>query len=331
VFTRPTDLAEADVRAALEHGWGLGVVTVEHAPVGFGSHHWWVGTDDGRRWFATADDLRLRRHTDDEPLAAPLERLRAALTTATALREHGLEWVVAPECTGAGSVVAPLGEAYALAVYPAVEGRGFGWGPFEDPGHRAAVLDRLVELHGVDGCRDTARPDDLGAATVAGLRVLLADPGERWESGPFGPDAWRLVVERGDVLASLLDGYGALVGEADPARFVLTHGEPHRANTLLTKAGVVLVDWDTCLLAPPERDLWRLVGEASGIRERYAAHAGTVLDPRLLAAFRLRWDLADVESCARDLRSPHGDDEDTRTAWTALRGVLDPTRVQPRG
>jgi len=100
VFTRPTDLADADVRAALEHGWGLEVVTVEHAPVGFGSHHWWVGTDDGRRWFATADDLRLRRHTDDEPLAAPLERLRAALTTATALREHGLEWSSRPAAPG---------------------------------------------------------------------------------------------------------------------------------------------------------------------------------------------------------------------------------------
>jgi len=43
-----------------------------------------------------------------------LERLRAALTTATALREHGLDWVVAPSRTGAGSVVEPLGEAYAL-------------------------------------------------------------------------------------------------------------------------------------------------------------------------------------------------------------------------
>ena len=110
---------------------------------------------------------------------------------------------------------------------------------------------------------------------------------------------------------------------------MLTHGEPHRGNTVLTATGVVLVDWDTCLLAPPERDLWMLVGEDRAIRERYAAHTGTVLDPRLLEAYRLRWDLADVESCVRDLRAPHGDDEDARTAWAALRGVLDPASTSP--
>jgi len=42
-------------------------------------------------------------------------------------------------------------------------------------------------------------------------------------------------------------------------------------------------------------------------------------------AFRLRWDLADVESCVRDLRAPHTESEDTRAAWDAVRAVLDPT------
>ncbi len=125
-------------------------------------------------------------------------------------------------------------------------------------------------------------------------------------------------------LGSPLDRCEHLVGGADRTRFVLTHGEPHRANTVLTDRGVVLVDADPCLLAPPERDLWMLVGEDPGIRERYAARTGTALDPRLLGAYRLRWDLADVEACVRDLRAPHRDDEDSRTAWTALRGVLDP-------
>ena len=114
MFTRPQDLTDEQVRDAVARGWGLEVTGVEHAPVGFGSHHWWVTTADGCRWFATADDLRLRRHTDDEPLAAPFGRLRAALTTATALRENGLDWVVAPSRTGAGSVVEPVGKASAL-------------------------------------------------------------------------------------------------------------------------------------------------------------------------------------------------------------------------
>ena len=39
-------------------------------------------------------------------------------------------------------------------------------------------------------------------------------------------------------------------------RFVITHGEPHAANAITAPSGLVLVDWDTVLLAPPERDLW---------------------------------------------------------------------------
>ena len=91
----------------------------------------------------------------------------------------------------------------------------------------------------------------------------------------------------------------------------------------MTDTGVVLVDWDTCLLAPPERDVWLVAGEEPGIlggvrgTHRLDARAG------LLEAYRLRWDLADVASFAADLRAPHDDDEDTRTAWAGLRAVLE--------
>ncbi len=325
MFTPPPDLADDEVRDALGRGWGLEVRSVEHAPVGFGSHHWLVATGDGCRWFATADDLRTRLVGTDEPLTAPLARLRAALAAAAALYGNGLDWVVAPRRTDDGQVVLLVGDAYALSVYPHVAGRTFGWGPYADPAHRDAVLERLVALHTTTGCRDAAGTDDLGDALVISLRSLLDDPGDRWETGPFGPGARRLLVDRRDRLGALLDRYAELVADADAGRSVLTHGEPHRGNTIVTDAGVVLVDWDTCLLAPPERDLWMLVGEDPGIRERYAADTGTGLDPRLLEAYRLRWDLADVEASVRDLRAPHVDDEDTRTTWAALRGVLTPS------
>ena len=86
---------------------------------------------------------------------------------------------------------------------------------------------------------------------------------------------------------------------------------------------MVLVDWDTCLLAPPERDVWLVAGEEPGILGAYEERTGSTLDARLLEAYRLRWDLADVASFAADLRAPHDDDEDTRTARAGLRAVLE--------
>lgn len=323
MFTRPEDLTDDEMRDALASAWGLDDASVEHAPVGFGSHHWWVTTADGCRWFATADDLRTRRVAAEEPLDASLARLRAALATAAALRDHGLDWVVAPRRAGDGRVVVPLGEAFVLAVYPRVDGRAFGWGPYEDPDHRAAVLDRLVALHTTPGCRGAAGVDDLGRRLVADLRALLDDPGPQWHDGPFAREAWRLVVEHGAALGALLDRYEGLIGDVDPARFVITHGEPHRGNTLLTDTGVALVDWDTCLLAPLERDVWLVAGEEPGILGVYEERTGVALDRRLLEAYRLRWDLADVASFVADLRAPHGDDKDTRTASVGLRAALE--------
>ncbi len=216
-----------------------------------------------------------------------------------------------------------VGGAYALSVYPHVAGRTFGWGPYEDTGHRDAVLGRLVALHTTTGCRVLTARDDLGQALVAGLRALLDDPGAPWDAGPFSHGAWRLVVDRGARLGALLDRYQRLVAGADPAGFVVTHGEPHRGNTIVTDAGVVLVDWDTCLLAPPERDVWLVAGDDPGILDAYGQRTGRRLDAGLVEGYRLRWDLADVASFAAELRTPHVDDDDTRTAWAGLRAALE--------
>ena len=45
------------------------------------------------------------------------------------------------------------------------------------------------------------------------------------------------------------------------------------------------------------------VAGRGGTLGAHAARTGTVLDLRLLEAFRLRWDLADVDFCVRDLRA----------------------------
>lgn len=323
MFTPPPDLADAEVAAALIWGWDLDVEDVAHAPVGFGSHHWRVRDAAGGRWFATADDLRTRRATEEEPLAAPFHRLRAALTTAAALSTAGLGWVVAPVAAHDGEVVLALHESYALALYPEVRGETFGWGPFEDEAHRAAVVDRLVALHTMDGCREAVQTDDLSVPLAAELRRVLDDPGTAWGAGPFGPEAWQLVVDHAQALRALLDRHDGLVAGADDGRFVVTHGEPHRANIVVTRdAGVVLVDWDTCRLGPPERDLWRIVAEDPRTRRDYEARTGTVLDDRLLEAHALGWDLADVAAFVRVLRHAHDDDEDSRTAWRGLRAAV---------
>ena len=101
-------------------------------------------------------------------------------------------------------------DAYGLSVSPWVAGRTLGWGPYDDPAHRDAVLDSLVALHTTTGCRERADRDDLGQAIVTGLRALVDDPGAAWDAGPFSRPAWDLVAKRGGRLRVLLDRHQRL-------------------------------------------------------------------------------------------------------------------------
>ncbi|MPZ95889.1 MAG: phosphotransferase, partial [Propionibacteriales bacterium] len=122
--SRPPDLPDEYVAAAVSDGWGLPTVTAEYQPVGYGSHHWSVVDETGRRWFASVDVLA--EDGPDESLA----RLGAALGVAVTAWDAGLSFVVAPVRTRDGSVLRRLPDGYALALYPYVAGRS---GNFSDP------------------------------------------------------------------------------------------------------------------------------------------------------------------------------------------------------
>jgi spectinomycin phosphotransferase/16S rRNA (guanine(1405)-N(7))-methyltransferase len=107
---------------------------------------------------------------------------------------------------------------------------------------------------------------------------------------------------------------------------VLTHGEPHPANTITTEHGVVLVDWDTALLAPPERDLWDMIGEDASVAAQYEALTGVAIDPDAVELYRRAWDLAEVAIYVTELRRPHERTADVDESWTNLQQYLDPTR-----
>jgi spectinomycin phosphotransferase len=110
------------------------------------------------------------------------------------------------------------------------------------------------------------------------------------------------------------------------ARFVLTHGEPHVGNTIDTDDGVALIDWDTLLVAPPERDLWSLAVEDPGVLDGYRGLTGRDVDPDGLRLYRLRWDLAEICLYVTQFRRHHQNSADAREAWGDLQGYLDPSR-----
>jgi spectinomycin phosphotransferase len=288
MLTAPADLSAADVRAGLAHGWGICGVEVSYRPVGFGSHHWGAIDGSGRRWFVTADVAEAS--------------LEPALRVAAELGAGGLEFVVAPVMSRAGTATQAVGRRHLLSVYPHVDGESGHFGH-----HRAADVEAvkalLSRLHGA--AAGHAEPLDLDVPQLDDLVKARGTTGD----GPYGERVRALLTARSATIDDLLAEYDRLRGRLPGRdRWRVTHGEPHPGNIMRTAEGLKLVDWDTTRLAPVARDLWQ-------VEDRPGESA--------YAFFRLRWRLADIASFAAVLSAPHTDTEDTSAMFGYLGDCLD--------
>ena len=328
MLTPPDSLSEGTLTSVLARGWGTGVASMAYQAVGFGSHHWNVADVAGARWFVTVDELETKQRSLDEPLAEAFGRLRASLSAARDLRDCGAAFVVAPVPARDGEPVARLDDRFAVAVYPFVAGQSFTWGEFSTPGQRRGMLDLIVGVHTAPAAaRRHAAEDDFTVLHRDELELALGSgPGAADVAGcgPYARPTARLVAENAAGLRRALARYDALAAVA-PSRssgLVLTHGEPHPGNVMLTASGWVLIDWDTALVAPPERDLWNLDPGDGSVLRRYADATGVTPRPELLELYRIRWDLADIAVTVSRFRRPHPGNEDDEKSWGGLRPLI---------
>jgi spectinomycin phosphotransferase len=319
VRDRPAGVSDDDLGNALGDGWSIDVSTVRYAPVGGGSYHWIVRDRAGRQWFATVDDLDQKRWLGDTRDAVA-GGLATAMEMAVALRHDAqLPFVLAPIKARNGSAIIRLGCAYAVAVFPYLDGAASRFGEELPAAERDHVVDMLAALHraGPDSVRVPLHQVEL--ARRNDLETALGELGQPWHGGPFAEPARALVAASAERVRHLLASFDRLAERATAREPVITHGEPHPANLLRTGTKTMLIDWDTVGLAPPERDLWWVISDSEGEEaRRYTRATGRPVDSVALALYRLRWPLDDLSLFVHQLRSEHGR---TADAEHALRGL----------
>jgi spectinomycin phosphotransferase/16S rRNA (guanine(1405)-N(7))-methyltransferase len=325
MLSPPDGLPEQALVSELASSWDLTTASMAYRPVGFGSHHWEVADAAGTRWFAAVDELENKRHRRSESLAVAFSRLRASLATATSLRANGCAFVVAPVPTLDGEPMTRTGDRFGVALYPFIDGQSFAWGDFSAAGHRRAVLDLVLAVHCAPAAaRRHAWRDDFAIPHRDEMEAAIYSAGLA-DCGPYARPAARLMASHQAPLRRLLSRYDELAGRgrAQQSRAVITHGEPHPGNTMLTKDGWRLIDWDTALIAPPERDLWDLDPGDESILAAYADATGAALLPSMIELYRIRWDLADIAVDASRFRRPHSGSADDDQSFDLLRSVVE--------
>ena len=318
--TRPLDLTDDQLTDCLFLGWGLSAERLEYVSVGGGSHHWLADNADGQRHWVTVDGVANHGFLGALPADA-FSGLRCALDTALALREMGLEFVVAPLCSKRGQTMEALGARCAVAVYPYLVGTSGKFGAPRSADERAQVVDVLVRLHqATPAVTALARPWQVSPASRRALEDALDNLEQPWVGGPFSEPARATVAGHAPALRRLLATFDQLAAEvaAAGAEQVITHGEPHPANLLSAGGSLMLIDWDTAGLAPPERDLSLILGEAGEGADRYREATGRAYDPAVLNLYRTRWYLDDLASAVRLFRQPHNSTADTERWFGGL-------------
>ena len=287
----PPDVDQAAVLTAIQQYWTPEIDTVDHLPVGFGAHHWVASVRGRPTLFVTLDTFG--PHHD----AASLE---AAYAVASGLM-FPLDFVVAPvPSTGGTLTVAFAGGA--LSVTPWVNG--------ETPARvdLAVTSAMLTRLHAVPP------PPGLPAWTINTPPSLLDDLADLsrtpWDSGPYGERARGALRGRLDAVAEWSAAYHALAEVAPRKSWVITHGEPHERNQMVTLETTLLVDWESVRLAPAERD-WRTLLERG-----WSPHPG--IDAAMLDLFDLEWRLDEISQYAAWFAAPHTGTASDRVAMGGL-------------
>ncbi|GAA1007302.1 hypothetical protein GCM10009551_087280 [Nocardiopsis tropica] len=298
MLTAPPSPSDTEVLAAVRTHWATDAAAAVYLPVGSGAHQW--GTDDGSGpvLFATVDaDTELR----------PLAEAAAAYGAAAHLQAAGVRGVVAPVPSSAGTAVVQLDGA-GLSVTPWL--RGTTPSEHEARAHATETAELLRGLHaargdGVPRWRTRVRPGLADAIAEA-----TAGP---WRSGPFGEPARRAIRSRLAEILTWTGRHAALVERALAVEWVPTHGEPHHPNQLRTPAGLVLVDWESLRLAPPERDHLDL---PSDLHREVGSRDWAV------ELFEWEWRLTEIDEYLEWFRRPHSGGPDDEAAFVGLQEEL---------
>ena len=294
----------ASIAGVLQAEYGLKDVRVDSAPQGADRDSTLFRAQDagGRDWI-----VRLRR--------GPVKR--ASLLLPQLLRARGEPALLAPQPTRSGDLWLGAG-AWHLALYPFVAGRN----GFECPLNAAAwhQLGRALRaLH------ETRLPAELlreipretcGAESGAALQQILAQSAAASED-PLVAQLRDLLQRKRAALDWLVEQTTSLARTLRKRGLpcVPCHADIHAGNVLVDAQGRLhLLDRDTLLLAPRERDLmfigagvaghWREAQEAAWFYEAYGSQQP---DPQALAYYRCERVVADVVDYCEQLSGADSD------------------------
>jgi spectinomycin phosphotransferase len=264
--------------------YNVPITQVTFLPLGadFNSAVYRVTAADGQAYF-----LKLRRNAVHE-ISVALPKL---------LRDRGIQQVMAPLATMTGQLWSRLDEFH-LILYPFVEGdNGFAVKLADHQWVELGAALKRVHTSTLPPALQARLPQEsYSTHWCERLSYFLSEVAAHDSADPAAATLAQLLWEKQDELRQMIDRTTTL-GRALQARslpLVVCHTDIHGWNLLVGVGGdLYIVDWDTPMLAPKERDLMFLVGGVADVWQQgstdelfYQGYGEPPADPAALAYYR---------------------------------------------
>jgi spectinomycin phosphotransferase len=244
-------LKDETLVACVREAYGLRVEKISFLPLGADRHTavYRVVTSEERKYF-----LKLRKGDFHE----------ASVAVPNYLSDSGVKQVIPALATQTGQLWANL-MPFKVILYPFVEGHhgfegklsGEQWAAFGSGLKRFHTTEFPTELTG------GIRKEDFSPKWRKRLRKFLGYIEKETVREPVAVELADFLKSNKDVLLDLIQRAERFSGmlQGRSAEFIVCHGDIHGWNLLIdTDGALYMVDWDTLVFAPKERDLMFIGG-----------------------------------------------------------------------
>jgi spectinomycin phosphotransferase len=319
------NIADSIIVACLQNDYGLDINTIEFLPLGADRNTavYRAVTDADVPYF-----VKLRRGDFDE----------MTIIVPKFFHDQGLQRVIAPLVTQSQQLWASLDD-FTLFVFPFIDGLDAYNIDLSDQ-HWIEIGETLKAMHSTEIPSDLAEHilhetySDEWRTKVKKYQVLIQ---EKTFDDP-------IASELADFLKGQQNIIGELVGRAESCvtalqtqsnSFVLCHADLHAGNVFITHDNLYIVDWDTMILAPKERDLMyagggQFMNKRSPKQEEtlfYQGYGQTQIDPIALAYYRYERIVQDIAEYCEHVLLNDNNSEDRQFGARQMMSQFQPDSV----
>ncbi len=264
----------------------------------------------------------------------------ASVTVPKFLSEAGMPQIIAPLPTLAGGLWGTIAK-YKVILYPFVAGEDGFERPLTNP-QRIELGQAMHQFHTThfpksitqNIQRETFSPQFRNALRDI-LNQIHTDP----ENDPLAQELIHFLREKESKIRDLVQRTEQLLTELNthPLNYILCHADIHGWNMLIEDVTnkLYMVDWDTLLLAPKERDLMfvgcSLGGRGQTLEEEvwlfYEGYGQTEINQTALAYYRYERIIEDIFEFCNSIFTSEGNGEDRVWALNTLKESFEPNNT----